>query len=190
MKLEDFTKDSISCKNTTIEPFGDRLILKEPISTSKISLTAKEAKIMFDKHVTADKVELMIGDDFEVKEEDGKWFVVKKQIKYPKTYKECCKVLGINSAINCTIGYRWELLCQIQELLICRDAYWKLAEDWEPDWSDNKTCYYAIKTCKNDISLISTLYIENCILVFPTKEMRDAFYENFKKVIELCKELL
>ena len=30
----------------------------------------------------------------------------------------------------------------------------------------------------------------NSILVFPTKEMRDAFYENFKDLIEECKELL
>ena len=30
----------------------------------------------------------------------------------------------------------------------------------------------------------------NHLLVFPTEEMRDAFYENFKKEIEECKELL
>jgi hypothetical protein len=30
----------------------------------------------------------------------------------------------------------------------------------------------------------------NHILIFPTPEMRDAFYENFKKEIEECKELL
>jgi hypothetical protein len=28
------------------------------------------------------------------------------------------------------------------------------------------------------------------ILAFPTEEMRDAFYENFKYLIEECKELL
>jgi hypothetical protein len=28
------------------------------------------------------------------------------------------------------------------------------------------------------------------LLVFPTSEMRDAFYENFKELIEECKELL
>jgi hypothetical protein len=31
---------------------------------------------------------------------------------------------------------------------------------------------------------------KNHILVFPTAEMRDAFYENFKDLIESCKELL
>ena len=35
-------------------------------------------------------------------------------------------------------------------------------------------------------------YIKNqhCLLVFPTKEMRDTFYKNFKDLIEQCKELL
>ena len=28
------------------------------------------------------------------------------------------------------------------------------------------------------------------ILTFPTKDMQDAFYENFKDLIEQCKELL
>ena len=30
----------------------------------------------------------------------------------------------------------------------------------------------------------------NSVFVFPTEEMRDAFYENFKSDIEICKELL
>ena len=33
-------------------------------------------------------------------------------------------------------------------------------------------------------------YTDNKILAFPTEEMRDAFYENFKDLIEQCKELL
>lgn len=32
--------------------------------------------------------------------------------------------------------------------------------------------------------------IANYLLDFPTAEMRDAFYENFKDLIEQCKELL
>jgi hypothetical protein len=30
----------------------------------------------------------------------------------------------------------------------------------------------------------------SCILAFPTVEMRDTFYENFKELIDECKELL
>ena len=32
--------------------------------------------------------------------------------------------------------------------------------------------------------------INSALFVFPTAEMRDAFYENFKELIEQCKELL
>jgi hypothetical protein len=35
-----------------------------------------------------------------------------------------------------------------------------------------------------------TARILNRILVFPTEEMRDAFYENFKDLIEKCKKFL
>ena len=187
MKLEDFTKDSISCKNTTIEPFGDRLISKEPISTSKISVTAKETKIMFDKHLTEDKVELIIGNDFEIKEENGKWFVVKKKQPYPKTCEDCCNVLGINSADNDNRGYRWELLCCLQELIICRDAYWKIANDWKPD-----EIYGDMYCISNGGGALITFKMQggHRLLAFPTIEMRDAFYDNFKDLIELCKEVL
>ena len=36
----------------------------------------------------------------------------------------------------------------------------------------------------------ANIIIDNRILAFPTKEMRDAFYDNFKELIEMCKELL
>ena len=56
-----------------------------------------------------------------------------------------------------------------------------------------------IDECVNiegDINLPDTrltkwiLKVTNKILVFPTIEMRDAFYDNFKELIENCKELL
>ena len=35
-----------------------------------------------------------------------------------------------------------------------------------------------------------SIVVVDCGLSFPTEEMRDAFYENFKDLIEQCKELL
>ena len=110
--------------------------------------------------------------------------------QYPKNYDECCNVLGIEDRENGYCGYEYELLGEFQKLYICRNAYWKIAGDWKPDWNNQNDCYYAIKTCKNEVCLVSTLYLEDCILAFPTEEMRDAFHENFKELIEECKELL
>lgn len=60
--------------------------------------------------------------------------------KYPKTYVECAKILNCFSAAYID-GYKNALFEKLQELIICRDAYWKIAGEqmglgkpWEPDW--------------------------------------------------------
>ena len=116
--------------------------------------------------------------------------------EYPKTYEECYKIMGVKLS-DCYIqGYKSPLLEDLQELLICRDAYWKIAGEemglgkpWEPDWNNDSQFKYII-ICRRDNVNKDTYTAKNCILAFPTKEMRDAFYENFKKEIELVKELL
>ena len=135
----------------------------------------------------------------------------KKKPKYPKTYEECCKVLNWNPrnyeeycrALNWNprnydrIGYKFNLICKLQVLLLCRDAYWKIAGEelglgkpWEPNWKDfSEDTYPTITKCNNRI-LKTSIYTHDCILTFPTAEIRDAFYENFKELIETCKELL
>ena len=143
----------------------------------------------------ADEVELNLGD-YEIEVRDGRTFAVKKKpVYYPKTYKECCDVLGIDTLDNDAKGYKHFLVIQFQELLIARDAYWKIAGEqmglgkpWEPDWNwrEYKFC---IGTIYDEIEKFHA-GSQNCMLAFPTEEMRDAFYENFKDLIESCKELL
>lgn len=141
-----------------------------------------------DQEHYSDEVELCLSDQHEIKEKNGKWFVVKKKLEFPKTYEECCKVLGIMGVGNGYCGYKWKLLGALQELLICRDAYWKLAGDWKPDWKDNSDKYFICYV--KDKLWTSNIRDCNRFLVFPTEEMRDMFYKNFKDLIEKCKELL
>lgn len=123
---------------------------------------------------------------------------VKQQPSYPKTYKECCNILGIEDRENGYCGYKYELLGEFQKLYICRNAYWKIAGEeigldkpWKPDWGENDGGYrYCIRNQSNKIVLSNEWLGENYILSFPTAEMRDKFYENFKELIEFCKELL
>ena len=84
----------------------------------------------------------------------------------------------------------------LYKLLICRDAYWKIAGEqmglekpWEPDWKDCDENKYCIYITESEIKTGMFRY-DNQILAFPTKELRDAFYENFKDLIEECKEFL
>ena len=124
----------------------------------------------------------------------------KKKKEYPKTYEECCEVLNYKPDFYdedkiLIYGYMSGELRSFQKLLVCRDAYWKLygeemglGKPWEPDWADTE-----IKYCIANSSIgikKSNTYDFTRILSFPTEEMRDAFYENFKKEIEICKELL
>ncbi len=133
---------------------------------------------------------------YEVK--DGKLVINEKKPVYPKTYKECCDVLGYDDRETycvCHTGANEKLFESLYFLKICRDAYWKIAGEelglenpWEPDEEDE-----LFIICNNRISGIYKSHgicTDNFILSFPTAEMRDTFYENFKVLIESCKELL
>ena len=120
----------------------------------------------------------------------------KKKKEYPKTYEECAKVLLERASVRNDLGYKGELLVALQKLLVCRDAYWKIAGEemglgkpWEPDWTKADERKYCIVNTEGNI----TKWVQkttNKILAFPTAEMRDAFKENFDPDIEICKELL
>lgn len=126
---------------------------------------------------------------------------LEKDVKgYPKTYEECCKILFPNSVALgkvLTSGYKCELLEKFGALLICRDAYWKIAgeemglgKSWEPDWKKQDKKYIISVFEDNVIYFENETYNHNTILAFPTEKMRETFYENFKREIEICKELL
>ena len=115
--------------------------------------------------------------------------ITKKKKEYPKTYEECCAELNNYPFENGVDGYKFELLSTFQNLIICRDAYWKIADNWKPFWNNDSQFKYII-ICRRDNIIKETYTAKNSILAFPTKEMRDAFYENFKELIEQCKELL
>ena len=118
---------------------------------------------------------------------------VNKKTKYPTTYAECKEMLPEN------VYYGYSRFMTLQKLIICRDVYWKiygeqmgLGEPWEPKFG--KIILFSIKFYLYQDSFIlhkgEYSSSDNCILVFPTEEMRDVFYENFKDLIEQCKELL
>ena len=109
--------------------------------------------------------------------------------EYPKTYDECCKVLNVavcdldildNMLDTTEIIYNKNLdrlLNSFRKLLICRDAYWKLAGDWKPDYDSGVDkfgicCYDGVIVKTNAVQHWERHY--NKVLDFPTAEMRDA----------------
>lgn len=122
-----------------------------------------------------------------------------KKPQYPKTYEECCDVLGISD----NRGFGFINLSECESILMghfiqlkrCRDAYWKIAgnemglgKPWEPDCTDD-TLKYGIRIYRNKINCNYT-FERNGLLLFPTEEMQNEFYKNFRELIEECKELL
>ena len=121
------------------------------------------------------------------------------QPKYPQTYEECCGVLGFDLGQFHHTGtngwYKWRLISELDRLLLCRDAYWKIAGEmmglgkpWIPDWNTSEPKYVIAYTSRGIEKQWETTYCKG--FAFPTEEMRDAFYENFNEEIEICKELL
>lgn len=135
---------SIPEKMKQITEAAEKLIAPADMQTSFIiseeQLKKQERCIIFHNDAP-DKTELVLGDEFEVKVEDGKTFVVRKQPPYPKTFENCLKILGYNQShtIPMNHGHNGSLMMKLQRLLICRDAYWKLAGDWQPDWLHDDT---------------------------------------------------
>ena len=153
--------------------------------------------------------EIKLPEGYVFKDENGnvinttKITIGKKKKEYPKTYEECCKILdfcgeyffttyedGIHFPGEDNNIYKiLKSTSILTKLLICRDAYWKIAgeemelgKSWKPDYNDfNKTLSMYCLCGKFGLSVINPLQF-----VFPSKEMRDEFAENFKKDIDSC----
>lgn len=127
-----------------------------------------------------------------------KWY---EKSKYPMTLNECYNVLRIPG------GERYvevdnpvftnEIIGAFVELLICRYTYCKIAGEqmglgkpWEPDFANCTIPHYCIFINHTGDVVKECFYGSRCVFAFPTEEMRDTFYENFKDLIEQCKELL
>jgi hypothetical protein len=185
--------------------------------------TTNSEETFFDDELQPYKEEIMEGknnnwakwdlpDGYEFQDEEGNVIktgvikLVKKQPQYPKTYEECCKVLNLTKYPPALVPNKATYINQykdfpcyyeiqkLAELIVCRNAYWKIAGDqmglgkpWE---LDDCQIVYSIGRDFNRISLCNDMFGGYFILEFPTAEMRDTFYENFKSSIEDCKELL
>ena len=129
-----------------------------------------------------------------------------KKPTYPKTYEECCEVLDYcgdyllttydNNGNPSIISNILNSINILTKLLICHSAYCKIAgvemglgKPWEPDWENYNEYKYCLYITENNVNK-GIFYNDNHILAFPTEEMRDAFFKNFKGLIEQCKELL
>ena len=148
----------------------------------------KKNHVISFEHCQADKTEIILGDNFELKaEEDGRVFVVRKGKIWPNTYVECREIMECCLPVISYGAYSGPLNA-LAKLLVCRDAYWKIANEWKPE-----KMYGSLIPCivKSEGKIVcDSIVTTPGFLMFPTEEMRDVFYENFKDLIEMCQELM
>ena len=181
------------------------LVEEETNDCKKCGLTRNSTRCLFMDNCPHNKQKniIEIPKDYVIKDENGnvinatKIVLEKKKKEYPKTYEECCIALEYIPHTDDIIGYKWDILQSLQKLLICRDAYWKIAGEemglgkpWEPDYTNTNEKKFSIWVDFGEIKLGGPFTTTQMVLSFPTEEMRDAFYENFKELINECKELL
>lgn len=116
---------------------------------------------------------------------------------FPKNYEDCYDDLNREMTVIFVDKKEDYLYTDFVQLIRCRNTYWEiigkemgLDKPWKPNYEtlvDNE--YFTIHTFNNEIVKSGTSH-RNAILAFPTEEIRDIFYENFKDFIENCKELL
>lgn len=155
--------------------------------------------IRIPEEMRNEKLEIILKDGYIFKDENGnviettKIVLEKKKKEYPKTYEECREILKEHADV--TYGYKKDVLHSFQKLLVCRDAYWKIAGEemglgkpWKPDWnhlSDKWVLFYT-----SNRVWFRVAQTRHSVFAFPTEEMLDAFKKNFDPDIEICKELL
>lgn len=174
--------------NDELRKITDNSLIVNNKESETILSSNNDNKTISIKDIRYQKMEVLVDDKLELIIEDGKPFLIKKPLPYPNEFKHCAKILGIfdNDDI---MEYEYDKFEVFKELIICRNAFWKLANDWKPDWSMYTDKKYCIKYSQNEIKKCEFV-TESKILAFPTKEMRDTFYEYFYKIIELCKDFI
>ena len=200
----------VNSKGSKIPAWPEDVVLMKSVEEETKPNIIEEAKTYWDSIKDA----WICPEGYQFVDENGnvintqKIVLEKKKKEYPKTYEECCYVLGFeNTELVFEDDYRdinppkeqWKrlgLTNQLNKLLICRDAYWKIAGEemglgkpWEPDWSDASCSKYIIDCFGGEICKGITAK-QNTTFAFPTEEIRNAFKENFDKDLEICKELL
>ena len=162
---------------------------------------------MFEENINdMETKEIIIPQGWEIDEVRGnKIILMESKKELPKTWEECCELLGEGEYINnesiiCNytphcgaskanenilptgLGKPMLALCQ---LIVCREVY---RQGWKPNWSDSKT-KWVIEYVNDNIASMTYMQTSK-VLSFQSAEIRDQFLENFRDLIEEAKELI
>ena len=114
--------------------------------------------------------------------------------EFPRTFHECEAEIGVvdlseSKYLFYTTKGKEKAVSSLLKLIVCRDTWWELL-GWNPNWDNTDDCKFGIGTYKNEIKKDMCVFQYNRILVFPTSDVRDKFFDVFKDYIEEAKEFL
>lgn len=163
---------------------------------------------MFEENINdMETKEIIIPQGWEIdKVEDNKIILKESKKELPKTWEECCELLGEGEYINnesiicnytphCGASKANENILPtdlgkpmlaLMQLLVCREVY---RQGWKPNWFDSKTKKWVIEDINDNITSMAYMQTSK-VLSFQSEEIRDEFLENFRDLIEEAKELI
>jgi hypothetical protein len=146
--------------------------------------------------------QIKLPDNLEVdKVENGVIYLKEKKQDYPKTFQEALDVLGLDreqvdpdrddrSYGKIWIKYRYTFSV-LYDLLILRDAWWKIDNDWDVNKESSGSCYKIVTTGNYlNRKLLVGRSLNGGILAFRTKELAERFLEEFRTLIEDVKNFI
>lgn len=92
----------------------------------------------------------------------------------PKEFASCAAILGIDepdAVVN-----------NLEKLIMCRDLYWQLADNWFPNWKEG-TKKHCVVVRHGKVRGVTAIYQQR-EFAFPTPQMADMFAKNFKADLE------
>lgn len=105
----------------------------------------------------------------------------------PTDFDTCAKLLGVSGYISAD-GYMGAEFQEFRKLIICRNAYWAIADNWKPNYK-NKEKKHCIVMRGNNVGVATTIEISRNF-IFPTPEMAQKFHDSFKPKLDFCKDML
>lgn len=122
--------------------------------------------------------------------ENRDWSTFKVEPQFPTDIADCRRILKDGTNKMTHLYELAEKIDNLRQLLIARDAWWKVDNNWKPDWSEKSDTWKYVIIRREDKVLATEEVVIARTLTFRTEEIRDKFLKTFKKLIEQCKELI
>lgn len=160
--------------------------VETPVEEKTEEIDESEFDVKQQVFTLSDSDEIELGDAYTFKykviRKNGKQFLIKEKNEFPQTISECVT----RNDVTYYEGYQ-EYRKVFKALLYARNTYWKICNDWKPNYADSEV-KYAVTMIKFAVTFTTTTK-HFYLFCFPSKEICLNFIENYKGLLEYFYEL-